>query len=124
MGTPVESFVTATTRSQEATTSALRSWADGLQAFSGGSQSALSDLPTMIGQYFDAVQQVLDGQRQFAETMVSVLQTTQTFTNQAARAAEDTVNAVHSAANGVASVTKAAKEQTSAVARATKAATS
>jgi hypothetical protein len=123
MSTPVESFVTATMRSQEATTSALRSWADGLQSFSGA-QSALPDVPTMVAQYFDAVQQVVDSQRQFAETMVNVLQTTQSFTKQAARAAEDTVNAVHSAANGVASVTKAAKEQTSAVARGVKAATS
>jgi methyl-accepting chemotaxis protein len=123
MSSPVESFVAATVRSQEATTSALRSWTDGLQAFGGG-QSALPDMPTMIAQYFDAVQQVVDSQRQFAETMVSVLQTTQTFTNQAARAAEDTVNAVHSAANGVASVTKAAKEQTSAMSRAAKVATS
>ncbi len=123
MSNPVESFVTATVRSQEATTSALRSWTDGLQAFKGG-QSVLSDLPAMIGQYFDAVQQVVDSQRQFAETMVSVLQTTQTFTNQAVRAAEETADAVHSAANGVARVSRAAKEQTGAMSRAAKAASS
>ena len=71
MSTPVESLFTATMRSQEATTSALRTWADGLQAFTGA-QSTLSEAPALITRYFDAVQQVLDIQRQFAETMIGV----------------------------------------------------
>ena len=114
MSTPVESFVTAAVRGQEATTSALRSWADGLQAFSGG-QSPLSDMPSMISRYFDAVQQVLDSQRQFAETLVSVMQSTQTVTNQAVRAAKDAVDAVDTAASGTARMTRAAKQQTNAL---------
>jgi ABC-type transporter Mla subunit MlaD len=120
MSTPAESFVTVGMRSQEAAMSAVRSWADGLQTFAGG-ESELSD---MISRYFDVVQQVLDSQRQFAETMATAMQTLQTLTNQAAHAAEDTVTAMHAAGNGAATVTKAAKEQTSAIARTAKAATS
>jgi len=122
MSTPVESFVTATVRGQEATTSVLRSWADGLQAFGGG-QSPLSDVPSMVSRYFDAVQHVLDSQRQFAETLVNAMQSTQTAANQAVRAAEDTADAVDSAANGTARITRAAKQQTSAMSDITKAAT-
>jgi hypothetical protein len=119
MSTPVESFVTATVRGQEATTSVLRSWADGLQSLSGA-QSALPDLPSMITRYFDAVQHVLDNQRQFAETMVSVLQSTQTATNQLVSAAKDTVDAADAATNGATKITRAAKQQTNAMADLTK----
>jgi hypothetical protein len=114
MSTPAESFVTATVRGQEATTAVLRSWADGLQAFSGG-QSPLSDMPSMVSRYFDAVQHVLDSQRQFAETLVSAMQSAHTITNQAVRAAKDTVDAVDTAANGTARMTRAATQQTNAV---------
>lgn len=122
MSTPVESFVTATVRGQEATTSVLRSWADGMQALTGA-QSALPDMPSMITRYFDAVQHVLDNQRQFAETMVSVMQSAQTATNQAVSAAKDTVEAADAATNGAARITRAAKQQTSAMADITKATT-
>ena len=71
----------------------------------------------MVSRYFDAVQQVLDSQRQFAETLLSVMQSTQTATNQAVRAAKDTVDAVDTAANGTAKITRAAKQQTSAMSR-------
>jgi ABC-type transporter Mla subunit MlaD len=123
MSSPVESFFTATVRGQEATTSALRTWTDGLQAFTGA-QSTLSEAPAMITRYFDAVQQVLDIQRQFAETMVEAAQSAQTVMKQVAGAAEDSADAAHAATNGLADVTRAAKGQTRAVTRATKVATS
>ena len=122
MSTPAESFATVGMRTQEAATSALRSWVDGLQTFAGG-ESVLSEMPTMISRYFDAAQQVLDSQLQLAETMATAMQSMQTFTTQAAQAAENTINVMHTAANGAATVTKAAKEQTSAMARTAKAAT-
>jgi hypothetical protein len=78
----------------------------------------------MISRYFDAVQHVLDSQRQFAETLVSVMQSTQTVTNQAVRAAKDTVDAVDAAASGTARMTRAAKQQTNALNDIAKAATS
>lgn len=120
MSSPAESFVTAATRTQEATSSGLRSWADGLQSFAGG-QSALPDLPGMVAMYFDAMHQVLDTQRQFAEAMLRAAQTTQDVMNQAARAAEQTADLAHTTANSAATVTRAAKEQTGAMARAGKA---
>jgi len=123
MSSPVESLFTATMRSQEATTSALRTWTDGLQAFTGA-QSTLSEAPALITRYFDAVQQVLDVQRQFAETMVEAAQSAQSVMKQVAGAAEDSADAVHAATDGMADVTRAAKEQTRAVARATKVVTS
>jgi hypothetical protein len=122
MSTPVESFVTAIVRGQEATTSVLRSWADGMQSLTGA-QSALSDMPSMISGYFDAVQRVLDSQRQLAETMVSVMQSTQTTTNQIISAAKNTVDAADAATNGAAKITRATKQQTSAMADLTKATT-
>ena len=82
MSTPVESFATATARGQEATASVLRSWADGLHAVTGA-RSALPDLPSMIDSYFEAVQRVLDNQRQFTEAVVSVMRSTQAGANQA-----------------------------------------
>jgi methyl-accepting chemotaxis protein len=120
VSSPADSFVTATTRTQETASSVLRSWADGLQNFAGG-QSALPDLPAMVAMYFDTMHQMLDSQRQFAETLLRAAQTTQDFMNQAARAAEQTADAAHTAAKGAATMTRAAKEQTSAMARAAKA---
>ena len=46
----------------EATASALRTWTDGLHTFAGN-ESALPDVKSMVKQYFDTVQQVLDSQR-------------------------------------------------------------
>ena len=119
MSNPVETFTTAAVRGQEATTSAMNSWADGMQAFTGG-QSLVADLPGMVRRYFDAVQQVLDSQRRFAETMIGVAESAQSFTNQATRVAKDALDAASSATNGVASLTNAAKSQTDARARVAK----
>lgn len=116
MNTPLDSFVTATRSTQEATASALRTWTDGLQSVSAGQGTAM-DMPAMVGRYFDAVSQVVDSQRQFVETMLNAAQSAQTFTNQALRASEDSAAAVQTATKSAADIAKSAKEQTSAVAR-------
>lgn len=123
MSNPIESFTAATSRGQEATTAVLRSWTDGLQAFSGG-QSGLSDLPGMVSRYFDAVQQVLDSQRQFVEAVANSAQGAQSFMNQALRATQDSVDAAQSTTDGMADLANAAKSQTRAMSRVAKAATS
>jgi hypothetical protein len=123
---PVESFVTATARTQEAASSVLRSWVDGLQSFAAG-PSAKPDLPTMVGSYFDALHQVLESQRHFAETWVRVAHSTQDLVNQAVHAAEQTSDVVqstadqaaHDAADGAATVNRVAKEETAALAQET-----
>ena len=74
MSTPVESMITATTRTQEAATSALRSWADGWQTVAGA-QNALGEVPDLVAGYFDATRRILAGQRQLAATLVSAAQT-------------------------------------------------
>jgi hypothetical protein len=115
MSTPVESMITATTRTQEATTSALRSWADGWQSVAGA-QSALGDVPDLVSSYLDATRRILAGQRQLAATLVSAAQTLQSVTDQATRAAEEGLNALSAATSGMAGLGKAAGDQATAAA--------
>jgi len=126
MSTPVESFATVTARTQEAATTALRAWSDGLQTFAGslsGSESALPDVKVMAKQYFDATQQVLDMQRRFTEALFSAADTARTVSEQAVRATEHAANATQAATNGLADMAEGAGAQTRALARATKSAT-
>ena len=120
MSSPLESFATATKNTQEATSSALRTWSDGLQSVSAG-QNLLADMPAMVGRYFDAVQQVLDSQRQFVEAMLGAAKSAQTFTDQALRASEESAAAMQTATKSAADIAKSTKAQTSAVARMAKA---
>ena len=122
MSTPLESFVTATKSTQEATASALRTWTDGLQSVTAG-QGLMADMPAMVSRYFDAVHQVLDSQRQFVETMLNAAQSAQTFTDHALRASEESAAAMQTATKSAADIAKTAKVQTSAVARMAKAGT-
>jgi methyl-accepting chemotaxis protein len=108
-----------TTRYQEAATTALRSWSDGLHTLTE-SQAGLPDAKVMAKQYFDAIQQLLDTQRRFAEALFTVADTARTFSDQAVRATEHAVNATQAATEGLATITKTAGEQASATARATK----
>jgi len=110
MSTPVESVITATTRTQEATTSALRSWADGWQSVAGA-QNALGEVPDLVSSYLDATRRILAGQRQLAATLVSAAQTLQSVTDQTTRAAEEGLNALSAAASGMAGLGKAAGDQ-------------
>jgi hypothetical protein len=112
----MDSFVTASTRTQELATSAMRTWTDGMQAFTQG-QNVFAEAPAMMNRYLEAVQQVMDSQRQFFEVMLNAAQSAQTFTKQASRAAEQTAGAMSTAADSGADVAKAAKSQTSAMAR-------
>jgi methyl-accepting chemotaxis protein len=119
MSTPIDSFASVTTRYQEAATTALRSWSDGLHTLTG-SQAGLPDAKVMAKQYFDAIQQVLDTQRRFAEALFTVADTARTFSDQAVRATEHAVNAAQAATEGLSTITKTAGEQATATARATK----
>jgi hypothetical protein len=110
MSTPAESFMTATTRTQEAATSALRSWADGWQT-AATTQSALAEVPNLMAQYVDATRRVLAAQRQLAAAVVGAAQTMQSVTDQATRAAEEGLNALHAATSGLAGVANGAREQ-------------
>jgi len=65
----------------EATASALRTWTDGLHTFAGN-ESALPDVKSMVKQYFDTVQQVLDSQRRLTEALFTVADTARTVSDQ------------------------------------------
>jgi hypothetical protein len=119
MAAPTDSFASITTGYQEAAATALQSWTDGLHTFTG-SQAGLPDAKVMAKQYFDAIQQVLDTQRRFAEALFSVADTARTFSDQAVRATEHAINATQAATEGLASITKNAGEQATAAVRATK----
>jgi hypothetical protein len=116
MSNPIESFVTVGARTQEAATTALRGWADGVQAFAGA-QSALSEMPDLYARSIDAARSILAGQRQLADALVNAAQVAQSVTNQVTRAAEQSLDALHAATNGVAGIAHAAGEQAEAVAR-------
>jgi hypothetical protein len=118
MSTPTESFAAVTTRYQEAASTVLRTWTDGLHAFSG-SEAGLPDAKAMAKQYFDVVQQALDTQRRFTEALFTAADSARTFSDQAIRATEHAVNATQAATESLTSITKSAGEQISATAQAT-----
>jgi hypothetical protein len=116
MSSPIESFVTLGARTQEAATTAIRGWADGVQAVAGA-QSALAEMPDLYARSIDAVRGILAGQRQLADALVNAAQVAQSVTNQATRVAEQGLDALQAATNGVASMAHAVGEQADAAAR-------
>jgi hypothetical protein len=69
MTVPNDQFADITNRSQEAVTTAVRTWADTVQSFASkaaAGQSQLPDLQGAVEQYFDFVETVLSNQREFA----------------------------------------------------------
>jgi hypothetical protein len=119
VSTPIESVMTVAARSQEAATSALRSWAQSWQTVAGA-QSAMGEVPDLVAGYIDATRRILAGQRQLAATLVSAAQTAQSVTDQATRAAEEGLNALHAATTGLAGIARAAGDQAAATASWTK----
>ena len=69
MTTPNDQFTDITNRSQEAATTAVRSWTDSMQSFAG--QSQLPDLQGVVNQYFDFAETMLTKQREFAQQWAS-----------------------------------------------------
>jgi hypothetical protein len=74
MTAPTDQFVDIAKRSQEAVTTAVRSWADTVQSFAGnltGGQAQLPDPLTVVDTYFDFAEKFLANQRQLATQFVS-----------------------------------------------------
>src|SRR5262245_16140974 len=92
MSTATDQLSELTSRTQEAVTSAVRTWAETVQSLTGtltDRRVALPDAQALVTRYFDVAQQVLDTQRRFAETVVAAgTQATEAVTEQAARAAQ------------------------------------
>jgi hypothetical protein len=126
MSAPTDQFIEIANRTQEAVTTAVRTWADTVQTFTGsvtGSRPSLPNAQGAVDRYFDFAEQLLESQRRIAKTVLTAsAQAAETVTEQAARTAETvaqrTASATESAVNKAADVSKTAAEQTSTTARA------
>jgi hypothetical protein len=111
MTTPSDQFADITDRSQEAATTAVRTWADNMQSFAGklnAGQAQVPDVQGIVEQYFDFAAKVLTNQREFALQWASA--TSNAFegvTEQAQRATQSL--AAHTANGTEAVVDNAAK---------------
>lgn len=92
MTAPTDQFVDIAKRSQEAVSTAVRTWTDAVQSFTGsmtGSAPKLPDAQAVVDQYFDFAQQVLESQRSFTLSVLTAgTQAAENVTEQANRVAE------------------------------------
>ena len=75
MTAPTDQFVDIAKRSQEAVSTAVRSWADSVQNLAGNfnaGQTQLPDPQSVVDTYFDFAEKFLANQRQLATQFVSV----------------------------------------------------
>ena len=100
MTAPTDQFVDIAYRSQEAVTTAVRTWAEAMQSFASRAASGPSQLPDVQGlveQYFDLAGKILAGQRELAQQWASAaVKATDAVTGQAhsaTRPAAHTVDA-------------------------------
>src|SRR5689334_1006678 len=105
MTAPTDQFVDLASRSQEAVTTAVRTWTDSVQNLTSqltAGQGQLPDLQGVVDQYFDFAEKVLANQRQLAQQWASAAtKASEAVTEQAQRA---TKSAAAHTANGVESV--------------------
>ena len=74
MTAPTDQFVDIAKRSQEAVTTAVRTWADSIQSFAGnltGGHAQLPDPQSVVDGYFDFAEKVLATQRRVTSEFVS-----------------------------------------------------
>ena len=70
MTAPTDQIADFTKRSQEAVTTAVRTWTDAVQSFSGN-QATLPDANTLVDTYFDFAEKALSFQRDAAKQAVA-----------------------------------------------------
>jgi hypothetical protein len=112
MTAPTDQFVDIANRSQEAVTSAVRTWTDTVQSFAGrltSGQSQLPDLSGVVEQYFDFAEKVLANQREFAQQWAAAtVKASEAVAEQAQRATQSV--AAHTANGGTEAVVDSATE--------------
>ena len=131
MATPTDQFADIANRSQEAVTTAVRTWADTVQSFASkltAGQSQLADLSSVVDQYFDLAEKVLANQRELAQQWESAtLKATEAVTEQAQRATQSvtahTVNGTEAVVDNATETVKVASEKAASTARAARNAT-
>ena len=131
MTTPTDQFVDIANRSQEAVTTAVRTWADTAQSFASkltARQSQLPDLSSVVNQYFDLAEKVLANQRELAQQWASAtLKATEAVTEQAQRATQSvtahTANGTGAVVDNAAETARVASEKAASTLRAARNAT-
>ena len=103
MSTLTDQFSDFTTRTQDAVTGAVRTWADTVQSLTSG-QPKLPDAHVAVDRYFDFARQMLDTQRAVVTTVLDA----------GSKAAETVTDTVAGKAAGAA---KAASEKVSGAAK-------
>ena len=113
MTAPTDQFVDIANRSQEAVTTAVRTWADTVQSFASRLSSGQSQLPglsSVVDQYFNLAEKVLANQREFVQQWASAaVKATEAVTEQAQRATQSVAAHV---ANGAEAVVDTAADTT------------
>jgi hypothetical protein len=126
MTAPTDQFVDIAKRSQEAVTTAVRSWADSVQSIAGNltaGQAQLPDPQSVVNTYFDFAEKVLSNQRQLASQFVSAsVKAGETVQEQVSKVTEQvtaqTVNGTEAAAAKATEATEATVTKAATTARA------
>ena len=86
MTAPTDQFVDIAKRSQEAVTTAVRTWTDAVQSFANGEQPALPDARQIVDTYFDYAEKALAAQRDVVTQAVAAgVKATEAFADQATK---------------------------------------
>jgi hypothetical protein len=126
MTAPTDQFVDLANRSQEAVTTAVRTWTDSVQSLSSrltAGQGQLPDLQGVVDQYFDFAEKVLANQREFAHQWASAaVRASEAVTEQAQRATQSvaahTANGTEAVVDNAAETARVAGDKAAATARA------
>jgi len=86
MTAPTDQFVDIAKRSQEAVTTAVRTWTDAVQSFANGDQPSLPDARQLVDTYFDYAEKALAAQREVATQAVAAgVKAAEAFADQAGK---------------------------------------
>jgi len=126
MTAPTDQFVEIANRSQEAVTTAVRTWADTVQSFTSkvtAGQGQLPDLAGVVDQYFDFAEKVLANQRELAQQWASAtVKASEAVTEQTQRATQSvaahTANGAEAVVDNATETAKVAGEKAASTARA------
>jgi cell division septum initiation protein DivIVA len=126
MTAPTDQFVDLANRSQEAVTTAVRTWTDSVQSLSSrltAGQGQLPNLQGVVDQYFDFAEKVLANQREFAQQWASAaVRVSEAVTEQAQRATQSvaahTANGAEAVVDNAAETARVAGDKTASTARA------
>ena len=127
MTASTDQFVDIAKRSQEAVTTAVRTWADSVQSFAGNLTAGHAQLPdpqSVVDGYFDFAEKVLATQRRVASELISAsVKAGETVQEQVTKATETvTAQAVNGTEKAVAQATETT-QKAAATARAARNAT-